>query len=53
LGSSIASGEQICTPPTASTIALNPEKSTITVLSTRMPVSCSNCWMVHAAPPTS
>ncbi len=46
------SGMQTWTPPMASTMPRKPAKSTTTKWSTRMPVSFSSWWIVHAGPPT-
>ena len=50
-GSTIGSGMQTSTPPIASTMPWKPSKSTTTKWSSRIPVSCSNCWTVQAGPP--
>ena len=51
-GSEMSSGMHTSTPPMASTMSSKPAKSTTTKWSTRTPVICSNCWIVHAGPPT-
>ena len=50
-GSTTSYGRQTSTPPSASTMSLKPEKSTITKWSMNTPVFCSTVLIVQPGPP--